>query len=266
MVSKEYLQNVLNLKCDFLFYIKLRRRIQTVIGNNLIQPYNNPHPHLPYILHIMDIGNKGNKNTYFSTINTGNMVLTHIQQKWSESLNDEVQLEVLIKAFKSAKQYSPSMYQHFNQFKLVHDKMLFKIGISDTPNCLYCNNLETIEHMYIECDNVVQLWRNTEIWVRQLYNPQFKISDIEKCFGEKCNKYVKHVIIISVKDVIYQKRKSGNQMLLPDVKKSLLRNLHILRSLEIITRNNTEVFDNNWEIFIDFFRTDFCSRNSWYTI
>ena len=49
------------------------------------------------------------------------------------------------------------------------------------------------------------LWNNTENWVRTKYNPYFKISD-------KYNDCIKHMIITSVKDVTYQKRKSGNIM------------------------------------------------------
>ena len=32
------------------------------------------------------------------------------------------------------------------------------MDISETPTCLYCHVIETIEHVYIECDNVRQLW------------------------------------------------------------------------------------------------------------
>ena len=42
-------------------------------------------------------------------------------------------------------------------------------------------------------------------------------------FGEKYNNYVKQMILISVKDAIYQKRNHGDQMLLSNVKRSLLR-------------------------------------------
>ena len=38
--------------------------------------------------------------------------------------------------------------------RIVHNKILHKMGISETPTCLYCNNVETIEHVYIECENV----------------------------------------------------------------------------------------------------------------
>ena len=65
----------------------------------------------------------------------------------------------LSNSFKNAKRYL-SVYQHFIQYKLlhrrmVHNKLLHKMGISTTPNCLFCNEWETIEHVYMECPNAV---------------------------------------------------------------------------------------------------------------
>ena len=40
--------------------------------------------------------------------------------------------------------------------------------ISENPNCLYCNNTETIEHIYIECIDARQLWQDNENWARML--------------------------------------------------------------------------------------------------
>ena len=87
------------------------------------------------------------------------------------------------------------------------------MGISETPNCLFCNMTETIEHVY-----AVQLWHQTEDWHQYLH---FKISENEKIFGEKYNDHMKHIITISVKDVIYQKRKKWDKMNLSDVKRCI---------------------------------------------
>ena len=67
-----------------------------------------------------------------------------------------------------------------------------------------------------------------------MYNPHFKISETENSFGEKYNDCIEQIIITSVKDAIYQKRKNGDSMYLSDVKRYFLRNLHIMRSHEII--------------------------------
>ena len=131
-----------------------------IIGNNCISilVYDNIRPQLPFILYIIEAGPKGNKNTYFNSVNTGNNVLIDLQHEWSKSLNDKIRLDTLTNSFKNAKKYSPSVYQHFIQYKLlprsiVHNRSLCKMGISETPNCLYCNNTETIEHVYIKCIN-----------------------------------------------------------------------------------------------------------------
>ena len=37
----------------------------------------------------------------------------------------------------------------------MYNKLLFEMGISKIPNCLFCKTeRETIEHIYFECDNV----------------------------------------------------------------------------------------------------------------
>ena len=77
------------------------------------------------------------------------------------------------------------------------------MGISETHDCIKCNIVEAIEHVYIECDNFRKLWNTTENWVRTMYNPHFKIPDSEKTVGEKYNDCIKHMIITSVKVVIW---------------------------------------------------------------
>ena len=56
------------------------------------------------------------------------------------------------------------------------------------------------------------------------------ISDHEKIFGGIFSDQVLNILIMSVKDVIYQKRKVGKEMTIFDVKKCLQKNLSILKS------------------------------------
>ena len=102
-------------------------------------------------------------------------------------------------------------------------------------------------------------------WVKTLNFPHFKISDTEKIFGEKYIYQLKHLIITSTKDVIHQKRKQGNTMFLFDVKRTILKNLHILKTQELL-KKNVSSFDNDWKVLIDTFRIDPATRNSWYLI
>ena len=137
--------------------------------------------------------------------------------------------------------------------------------ITDSELCHFCNETETIEHAYLECRNSSRLWINIVSWVRDIHDPHFIISDIEKFFGSSSNNQIVNLIIISVKDVIYQKRKNGNVMDVTNVKMCLLKNLCILKSKEISNQivNN---FENRWSNFIRDFKTDERVKKSWYMI
>ena len=91
------------------------------------------------------------------------------------------------------------------------------------------------------------------------------ISEQEKIFGCFNNKQICDLIIISVKDVIYQKRKTGTEMTIIDVKKCLLKNLSITKEKCIMT-NDIASFENLWFPFIQDLRIDIHTRNSWYAL
>ena len=84
-------------------------------------------------------------------------------------------------------------------------------------------------YIYISCNNTVRIWNETISWERNVYDPHFIISDQENFSGCTSKDQICQILIISVKDVIYQKRKSGTRMVITDVKRSLLKNLNILK-------------------------------------
>ena len=270
ILSLDHIHNIMSLNCNFLLYNRIRKKIQLLIGNSQIFENNIIRPRLPYILYIIEACTKGNKNTYFNSLPAISNIMVNLQNKWSERLNDDIRIDTISNSFKNAKNYSPSVYQHFIQYKLihkrvVHNQLLHKMKITDNPNCQFCNAQETIEHIYLECPNVIRIWQDTENWVKSLNYPHFKISDTEKIFGEKYNYQLKHLIIISIKDVIYQKRKQGNTMLLFDVKRRIVKNLHILKTQELL-KNSRSNFDNDWRVLINTLSIDPATRNSWYLI
>ena len=66
-------------------------------------------PQFPYVLHILDLGTKGNKNVYFSTIESGNNIFKRVQENWSKHLNDGTTFETVTKGFKNIKTIAPSV-------------------------------------------------------------------------------------------------------------------------------------------------------------
>ena len=54
-------------------------------------------------------------------------------------------------------------------------------------------------------------------------------------------------------------------MCLSDVKRAILKNVHIIRIQELM-RNYRSTFDEKWKVLIDCLRTDPATKHSWYTI
>ena len=201
---------------NFLLFIRIKKKIQDILKQQNINIWEKQTPQLPYILYILDLGTNGNKNVYFSTVESGNSIIKQVQVKWSKRLDDELTFDSVTSGFKIIKVIAPSVYQHFNNFKLlhrqtVHNKLLFKMGISETPNFFFCKiEIESIEQAYIKCENIKKLGKVIEDWVKSIYDSHFKKSDIEGKFGDK-DYQIKQLIILSVRDVIYSKRNTGKK-------------------------------------------------------
>ena len=269
ILSREDIASKWNVECNFLLHFKLKKKINAICRSQ-INMFPNPLPQMSHILYKVEIGNKGNKNIYYNSLGKNLTEIVTLTEKWSHTLNLDIDTQMLHTAFKVAKNHSPSVYQHFLQYKLLYrrtvtNKMLKKMKITDSELCLFCKEIETIEHAYLECRNSSNLWSNTVSWVREIHDPHFMISDIEKMVGSTINNHIVNLITISVKDVIYQKRKTGNIMNVTDVKMCLLKNLSILKSKELSNKIVSNL-ENKWSDFIRDFKTDERVKRSWYVI
>ena len=74
---------------------------------------------MSHILHKVEIGNKGNTNIYYNSLGKNLLQIVTLTEKWSQTLNEEINTQMLHTAFKIAKNHSPSVYQHFLQYCIV---------------------------------------------------------------------------------------------------------------------------------------------------
>ena len=86
------------------------------------------------------------------------------------------------------------------------NEKLHKVKLSDTPMCTFCNNeIETLLHLFIECNKVVNIWQKV---IENLLQP-FGVSSLTKeqiVLGVETtaeqNEIINH-IILEVKYYIY---------------------------------------------------------------
>ena len=185
ILSKKAIEQMWNVKCNFLFYLRLKKQVQNMMSRYNIQGMCT-RPQVSHILYKIDMGSEDNKNVYSNIVGRDTNIVCTIKEKCCESLNDDILLSTVQSSLKNAKKFSPSVYQYYNQFKLIHmrtvnNRLLKKMGIIEEETCLYCrDHIETIEHIYLSCNNTVRIWNEAISWVRNIYNPHFIISDQEK--------------------------------------------------------------------------------------
>ena len=269
ILSMKDMNSKWNIECNFLLYFKLKEKISNICQNqrNL---FLNTAPQMSHILYEVEVCNKGNKNIYYNSLGVNHQPIAALQEKWCQNLNEEISFHIISMAFKTAKMFSPSIYQYFLQYKLIHRRtvtniLLKKMKIIDTDLCYFCKEIETIEHAYLNCANSASLWVNSIAWVRNIHDPHFIVSDIEKIFGCSPGNQIANLFIISVRDVIYQKRKDGSKMCITDVKMCFVKNLSILKSKDLSDKAIV-TFENRWSNFIRDFKNDERVKKSWYKL
>ena len=139
------------------------------------------------------------------------------------------------------------------------------VQCNDRCHCGQTNINQSLLQTWSTFSNVKRPLKDTTSWVRNIYDQYLMMSDHEKIFGCSTYNQITHLLITSVKDVIYQKRKQGKEMTIADVKRCVLKNLSILKAREILL-NKTDLFEENWKIFITELRADIHTSNGWYTI
>ena len=80
------------------------------------------------------------------------------------------------------------------------------------PKCLYCGSEESLIHAFLECENVTNLWRSIELWLREMLNQHVKMSEIDKIFGINNGDILVNTVISAAKEIIHIKRKTGGPL------------------------------------------------------
>ena len=74
------------------------------------------------------------------------------------------------------------------QLKLIYrifptKEYLKKINIVNTAECSYCQESETILHMFVACNRIVEFWKEIKEFIHQIIGFQIKFSVFDILFG-----------------------------------------------------------------------------------
>ena len=79
---------------------------------------------------------------------------------------------------------------------------LFKWGIKNSPNCAYCENIDTVTHHFFECADCIEFWKKVEQWLFEKLKVKFNLTVCEVIFGipfsnDSLMQIINYVIILA---------------------------------------------------------------------
>ena len=91
--------------------------------------------------------------------------------------------------FKTTHTISPEPYLHSFQYKIVNRILncgtnLYKWKVKDSPNCSYCDEIDTLEHHLFYCSYTRYFWLQISHWLNDIFGlPGEELTVCEVLFG-----------------------------------------------------------------------------------
>ena len=82
------------------------------------------------------------------------------------------------------------------------------MGIKKSNLCCFCKAyVESIDHMFLQCEISLELWSSIEYWIRDLGMENYNLSKSKIVLGDLDNATAMNTIILITKKVIYNSMK-----------------------------------------------------------
>lgn len=255
-VSLETLENS-NVKTNFLEYRSLKGAVferLKALNNNKVE-YG---PFIPNSLSIFYKQSKGCKDMYYVLIDNKKESIRSVK-KWTESGFAFTEIEwnnIFELPFKTSKE---SKFQWL-QFQILHrmlptNEYLFKLNIIDSPACSFCNqDIETIEHLFVDCFHVKEIWLYFEEWLRRKFNFLMTFDKKTILFGKFKNRNMyrlQNILILTVKQFIFaSKYKNVPNLSTLMLKQTVTDRIHIEKLLLLKNCKFAE-YEKYWQTICD---------------
>lgn len=141
------------------------------------------------------------------------------------------------------------------QYQLLHrilpiNYYLHRVGIVNSSLCYFCQQTpETIEHIFVDCYLVKEIWIELEKWMTDIFGLQTSFDKYSILFGKYDNRDIhrlENLIILFTKQYILQSKMKTSRLNVNIIKKSITRRLFIEKLL-LLKNCNYYLFDTYWK-------------------
>ena len=235
-------------KINFLDHFNLNKRINDL---QIAQQPVSHGPYIPRILFEVGMAEKGCSRIYNKVMAYNGNLLKEIKGKWEYTLNDNLTYETIENAFKKLTKMKTGPYQKYFQLEFIHNRTitrekLYRMEISDSNICKNFDlEVDTLQHAFLDCHSTKQLWSQVETWLKSIFSPHIKLTDIGKIFGYQMENEFIDKVILNTKLIIYNNRKEEKSHHIKAMKR-LLYNQFCIEQYEAKMTNTEKELTLTW--------------------
>ena len=118
------------------------------------------------------------------------------------------------------------------------NSILYHWGYSPDKLCIHCTSIETIKHLFWECDNVKVIWNNYKTFARKaIGNMELDLTyhDVALCQIQNKPTSILNLLAIIIKQYLYRSKCSGNRATWDDI----LREFNAVEKIERYIASST---------------------------
>ena len=256
----EDLKELYNLnENDNFFYNQVRSCIPTTWKHQLkLENINDATQQNETLIQKLLKANRPNKILYNEQLKHQKHNKPKSQEKWENDLNNR---EINWKDVYTNMYYSTidNTLRHF-QYKFIHriiptNKSLMKYNIKSSNICDFCNmHVETVKHLFWECNQVQHLWNNISKWLENTnHSLNINYQTISLGITENTQHMIvqaKNYIITLAKYYIFQTKNNKEKPTFSHFKNKLKQKINIEKEIAK-NRDKLEIHNMKWRPFLD---------------
>ena len=150
-----------------LHYLRVKQNVKELFKKFRLETSSGvQRPFTPFHIKILFQNKKG--ASMFNSLIKRDVTNNHImREKWKGDLNikfsDVTWKNIFNCCYKTLCNNTIIWFQTTFLYRILATRSyLYKVNITDTDKCVYCGEKETILHMFVECNNVRNIWSSIE--------------------------------------------------------------------------------------------------------
>ena len=163
-----------NVTTNFLEYHQVTMKIKKFLEWKDVPLCTEEAPRNSSLNIFLNQNKKGVSRIYSQMKQSNDHILETASQKWYSIVELDLESSELSRSFRFHHNIYKDTYLKYVQFRTLHHRFftnekLFKMGIKKSNLCCFCQtHVDSIEHMFLQCEISLELWESVENWLRSL--------------------------------------------------------------------------------------------------